>query len=396
MITDRYKIREQNETLVLSTIIHNALISRASISQITGLNKASTSAIVKDLIDEHLVIEIGTGDSTSVGGRRPILLSINKNAGFSLSIDLGYNYISSMLTNLNGEIIALDKERDIYIRKDNVVEKVREIVDAYESYYKDCNFQLIGLAIAVHGIVDRDRIIFTPYYDLDKIDLAAQLQEELHIPVFLENEANLTALAETSFSTNKPNLVSVSIHSGMGAGIIINGELYHGRDGHSGEVGHMILYPNGIACPCGNNGCIEQYCSEKAILQQYRILKGNQELSLLDLANDYHKNNQDVIDIIEKAAQEISIGIRNIISGFAPEVVYINSPLTRKLPFMIHLIDDHISSKYSKEIPILTSEMGSKASLLGAAVLNLQNFFNIPHLYLCTDPLEVTTSTVPL
>src|SRR5699024_1484786 len=117
-------------------------------------------------------------------------------------------------------------------------------------------------------------------YDLDQIDLAFELQQALDMPVYVENEANLTALAETSFSTNKLNLVSVSIHSGIGAGIIINGELYHGRNGHSGEVGHMILYPHGVACPCGNKGCLEQYCSEKAILQQYRLLKADDTRTL--------------------------------------------------------------------------------------------------------------------
>ena len=387
VITDRYKIREQNETLVLSTIIHNTLISRASISQLTGLNKASTSAIVKDLIDESLVIETGTGDSTSVGGRRPIQLSLNKDAGFSLSIDLGYDYISSMLTNLNGEVVAQFKERNFYIRKKNVINKVKEIVLSYEFYYSACRFRLIGVALAVHGIVDQSSIVFTPYYDLDQLDLAKQLQSELGIPVYIENEANLTALAETSFSTNEPNLVSISIHSGIGAGIIINGELYHGRNGHSGEVGHMILYPNGIACPCGNKGCLEQYCSEKSILKQYRCLKANEDVTLYDLANDYSAANQDVIELVEGTAHEISIGVRNIISCFAPSVVYINSPLTRKLPFFLNLISNHISSKFSKDIPILTSDMGATASLLGAAVLNLQNFFNIPHLYLSKESM---------
>lgn len=394
MIIDRYKIREQNETLVLSTIIHNTSISRAHISQLTGLNKASTSAIVKDLIDESLVIEIGTGNSTSVGGRRPIQLSLNKNAGFSLSIDLGYDYISSMLTNLNGEIIAEFKEKNFYVRKDNVIEKINETILSYETYYVDCKFRLIGVTLAIHGIVDQEDIIFTPYYDLDQIDLALELQQALDMPVYVENEANLTALAETSFSTNKLNLVSISIHSGIGAGIIMNGELYHGRNGHSGEVGHMILYPHGVTCPCGNKGCLEQYCSEKAILQQYRLLKADDTRTLYDLADDYYAGDKDVIMFIERAAHEISIGIRNIISGFAPGVVYINSPLTRKLPFLLTLINNCIRSKFSKEVPILTSEIGATASLLGAAVLNLQNFFNIPHLHFSEEPLEKLTTVL--
>lgn len=392
MITDRYKIREQNETLVLSTIILHPLISRATISQLTGLNKASTSAIVKKLIEESLIIETGMGDSTTAGGRKPILLELNKNAGCSLSIDLGYDYVSSMLTNLYGEVLEHRKERDIFIRKESVIEKVLEIVDSYQVLFAHTTFQLVGVTLAIHGIVYQDKILFTPYYDLDQLDLASQLQKALPVPVYLENEANLTALAETSFSTTKPNLISMSIHSGIGAGIIINGELYHGKNGQSGEVGHMILYPYGLPCPCGNHGCLEQYCSEKAVVQQYRTLKNNQTLTLQNLAEEYFSDDEETIELAKKAALEISIGIRNIISDYAPEAVYINSPLTRKLPFLIDLIKSHMSSKFSKDIPIFDSELGSKASLLGAAVMNLQNFFHIPNLFLSGIPLHLNST----
>lgn len=390
MITDRYKIREQNETLVLSTIIHHTSVSRAAISQYTGLNKASTSAIVKKLIDESLVVETGHGDSTSVGGRKPIMLQLNKHAGYTLSIDIGYDYLSSMVTNLYGEIILQKKERNVYVTKANVTDAIREIVASYQEVYRDAIFQLVGVTLAIHGIVDQNKISFTPYYDLDELDLdfTEQLAELLKVPVFLENEANLTALAETSFSTAMPNLLSISIHSGIGAGVIIGGELYHGRNGHSGEVGHMIIYPDGLPCPCGNHGCIEQYCSEKAVLQQYQELKLNKQLRLEDLAADYLGGDKAVIKLVQKAALEISVGIKNIISNFAPGIIYVNSPLTRKLPFMIELIDAHIGSKFSKDVLIFNSELGANASLLGGAVMSLQQFFRISNLRL-TKPLLV-------
>lgn len=387
MIIDRYKIREQNEMLVLSTIIHHPYISRATISQLTGLNKASTSAIVKNLIEESLVNELGTGGSTSVGGRKPILLELNKDAGCSLSIDLGYDYVSSLLTNMNGEIIDHDKDRDFKVTNKNVISKILEIIHSYKHHFEKTLFQLVGITLAIHGIVDDNQIIFTPYYDLDKMNLYQDLKDATNVPIYLENEANLTALAETSFSTTKPNLISVSIHSGIGAGIIIDGELYHGKHGQSGEIGHMILYPLGLACPCGNLGCLEQYCSEKAVLQEYRNMNDNKSLTLEDLADSYSNGEADAVALIKKTSLNLSVGIRNIISVYAPEMIFINSPLTRKMPFLTDLIKAHIQSMFSKDVSIRNSDLGSQASLLGAAVMNLQNYYHIPNLYLNGKPL---------
>ncbi|HAT4801695.1 TPA: winged helix-turn-helix transcriptional regulator, partial [Clostridioides difficile] len=113
MVTDKYTIREMNERLVLEQIIKNGPISRASIASTIGLNKATISAITKKLIDESLVHEIGIGNSTHSGGRKPILLVFNKCAGISLSMDIGYDYIFSSLSYLDGTIINSKKLTDI-------------------------------------------------------------------------------------------------------------------------------------------------------------------------------------------------------------------------------------------------------------------------------------------
>lgn len=380
MVTDKFSIREQNELLVLSTIIHSPSISRAEISQITGLNKASTSNIVKKFVEDELVLEIGAGASTSSGGRKPILLELNAQAGCSLSIDLGYDYIASILTDLNGTILVETKESGMILDKNNVVSKVEQIVKKLEKQYIHRTFQLVGITIAIHGIVHQNQIVFTPYYDLDEIDLVQLLEERISIPVQIENEANLSARGEAAFSKFQNNIISVSIHSGIGAGIIINGELYHGYAGQGGEIGHMIIYPEGKPCPCGNKGCMEQYASEKAILEEYRNLSNRSTASLEDLAKNYARENQIELDVVHQAATCIAIGMNNLIAHFDPEIILLNGNLFRELPFLLDLVREQMVSTFSQNALLMISEIGEQATLLGGAVVSLQRFFHLPFL----------------
>lgn len=380
MVTDKFSIREQNEILVLSTIIHHPPISRADISQKTGLNKASTSDIVKKLIDTKIVSEIGAGTSTSSGGRKPILLELNSQAGCSLSIDLGYDYLSSLLTDLNGNILVETKESGTVLTKTNVISKVKQLVEKLEKQYINRTFKLVGVTLAIHGIVNDSHIVFTPYSDLEEIDFVRELEKHISVPVHIENEANLSVLGEAAFSKHNKNIISVSIHSGIGAGIMIKGELYHGYAGQGGEIGHTIIHPDGRPCPCGNRGCMEQYCSEKAILKEYRQLSGQPSASLEDLNQGYKKKKNSEVQIVNQAASCIAVGINNLVAHFDPEIIFLNSNLFREMPFLFDLVCSKIVSKFARNTLLATSEIGEQATLLGGAVVNLQNFFRLPFL----------------
>lgn len=390
MIADKYTIREQNEAIVLTSIINSSEISRSAVSQHTGLNKASISEIVKKLIEDNLVNEVGVGNGSISGGRKPILLQLNKKAGASLSIDLGYDYVSSMLTYLNGEIIEEKRSTDIFVTKENAVEIIQDLITSYTKLTTSFPYRIVGIGIAIHGIVFEDNILFTPYYNLNEIDLFNELEKITDIPIYLENEANLTAIAESTFSTTKNNLVSVSIHSGIGAGIVINDSLYCGIDGRSGEIGHMTLYPNGRKCPCGNKGCFEQYCSERSILTQFQILKGNPTLSIEDLVDSFKKKDELTLTLINTFIENLSIGLNTLFTAYGPEKIYINSALTRMLPEILPETKSRMVGAFNKNIPLYESTLGIKASLLGAAALVIKNFFKVEHLefQLAKVPLE--------
>ncbi|OJF92038.1 ROK family transcriptional regulator [Alkalibacterium sp. 20] len=376
MLRMKSNIRENNSVLVLTEITNHPEISRTKISEITGLNKATVSEIVRKLIEDDYVIEIGSGNSTKSGGRRPILLTVNKKAGVSISFDVRYDRISYLITYLDGEKIDYEiKETDI--NKDNIVTHITTVVDAFRSTMKKSPFGIIGVTISVHGVVNKNMIEFTPYFDLDQLNLIEELKERIDLPIHIENEANLSALAEAAFDTEHQNIISFSAHTGVGAGIILDSQLYRGYNGRSGEVGHTVLYPDGLNCPCGNHGCLEQYCSTKAIVRNFQQLRNNKSLNFDDLLEAYRQNDVDTQNLIQKFSKDLGIGLMNIIGNYDPEIVYINAEILEEIPELLGLLQHSLSSTIYKSVPIRQSKLGHKASLYGATVHNLKEFLNV-------------------
>lgn len=377
MLMNRYTVREENEQSVIQIVNQQPNISRAELSQKTGLTKATISSIINQLIESQLILETGAGESSSVGGRKPIFLQINKKAGISLSIDLGYNYLYAIATFLNGEIIE-EIKKELFITKENAVTEIVSILTSFEQSVPATPYGIVGISLAIHGIVYENTILFTPYYNLNELDLYTELSSHTSIPIHIENEANLSALGEKSYSFTESNLVSISIHSGIGAGIIINDQLYYGKEGRSGEIGHTILIPDGKPCPCGNKGCLEQYSSEETILREYNQIKHKQSLSLIDLKSAFYDHEKEAIEIVQLFSSFIAIGVNNIMASFGPDKVYLNSKLIQEIPEILPYIDNELTSTFNKHVPLVISSLGERSVLLGATALNLQIFFHIP------------------
>lgn len=382
MISTKYTIREQNEATVLRHVILHEEISRARLSSVTKLNKASVSSIIKKLIDDQLVFETGSGNSSNLGGRKPTLIAFNGKSATVLSIDLGVDYIEGMISYLDGSQIEITRKKGLAINSNNVLFELKELIDYFIKNQPDSFHGIIGLTIAFHGIVFENEIIFTPYYDLDTLNLYETLNNEYLFPVFFENEANLAALGEYTYSSESQKIVALSIHSGLGAGTVENGEIHLGEHGHGGELGHTVLYPNGKPCPCGNNGCIEQYVSNKAL---YEAIQTKEKLSKINsqiIKDLYYEENQIVKKALIENIELLSIGINNISMIYDPEVVIINSSIYQKIPELITSLNSQINNTYLSNLIIRNTTLEDKAILLGGIALASQNFLNIKNLKL--------------
>lgn len=380
MIKSKYTIREQNESIILKRIIDEKRISRANLSSLAHLNKASVSSITKKLLDEHLINEVGIGDSSSVGGRKPILLEFNTQSSLVLSIDIGTDYIEGILAFIDGKIIKKQKERNLTVTENNVKEILVSLVNNLQLDKPSTPHGIVGMTLAIHGNVFKNKIIYTPNYSIYKTDLNTFLEEEFSFPVFLLNEANLAALGEYTFSSKLNNLISLSVHSGIGAGIVENGILMAGKHGKAGEFGHIILYPDGKQCPCGNKGCLEQYISHKTLYKQIESALNITSINSDDIKKYYEEDNKIVKEILLENARLFSMGINNLAVFYDPEVIIINSSVYKKIPDLLASVKENLVSTFSKDVIITNSPLQTNATLMGGAAQVAQNFLNIANL----------------
>lgn len=371
-------IRDINTNLVLETIINHASISRASTAKHLGLTKATVSAIVQDLINRKLVIEIGS-DDTSLG-RKPILLSLNKKAGYVVCIDLGVETISALVSDLAGEDCSL-KQIKTPKSTANLVNVLIQLIESMK-LPKDTPYDLVGITLGVHGVTINKQVSFAPYYNITGVNLAEGLEQHFGTPIYLENEANLSVIGEKTFQYDYADIANISVHSGIGLGIIINHQLYTGFSGRAGEFGHTIVEIDGRSCPCGNHGCLEQYVSERVLLNEFSRLKGLPEADFETYRRWYEEKDSDAMRIMEQFIKYMSVGINNILNAYNPEIVIINSSFTIYFPEVLSQIENSLKSRMNSYINIVPSVLQDTSILLGGVCVAIKGFLGIENLKL--------------
>jgi len=379
LIGSQELIHDINSKLVLTNIINDGPISRATLAKKLGLTKATISTIVQELIDKCLVIESGS-DNTS-RGRKPILLTFNPYCGYVVTIDLEEEYLTLMTSHLKGEHFKTtrypnNKSADEII--DYLTLLIRQTLDTLPSSF----YGAVGICLGIHGVVNDNKIVFTPYSPYAKVDFVASLESQFSIPVYLENEANLSIIGEKTFYYNYANMIGISIHSGIGLGIIINHELFAGYNGNAGEFGHTIVEVNGLPCPCGNSGCFEQYASERALVLQFAKTKKLSKATIEMLIAAYIHQDADAILLIEQFIKYMAIGINNILNVFNPEAIVINGTLINELPDLMTQIYPLLKNRMRHFCHLLPSKLSDTSILYGGLCVCTQNFLGLKYLSL--------------
>ena len=365
-------IRDMNTKLVINAIMNASPISRASIAQKLGLTKATISAIVQVLLDKDLVLEIGSDDTKK--GRKPILLELNKNCGYVVAIDLSADYITLLAANLMGENCFL-KRYENTSRHEDVIPSLISYIEEMMRNIPKSTYHVVGISLGIHGVVHNNKVVFVPYSPYADIDFQNLLEVHFNIPVVVENEANLSVLGEWAYSCQTKNMLGISVHSGIGIGIIMNDQLLTGQNGYAGEFGHTIFQFDGRECPCGNRGCLEQYGSERALLKELSTRKG-QKLSADDFAGLYQKNDDDALAVMELFIKYMSVAVNNLLNTFNPEIIVINSSFTMNFPETVDKIAASLKNTMKGSCRLLPSLLQDTAILLGGVYLCSHHFLN--------------------
>ncbi|WP_307892826.1 ROK family transcriptional regulator [Bacillus swezeyi] len=374
---DQALVKKMNKALILEQIIANAPISRAKLSEITGLNKSTVSSQVSSLLQKEMIFETGRGESS--GGRRPVMLKFNRKAGYAVGVDIGTNYMIVVLTDLEGNIIEHDErdldEEDIPATEQALIELVGLAIEKMPP----SPYGLAGIGVCVPGLVDNaQQVVFTPNKPIHLIDLKNLLEEKFNVPIFIENEANAGALGEKEYGDARhlEHAVFVSINAGIGLGILMNGKLFRGVEGFSGEAGHMSIDFNGPACRCGNKGCWELYASEKAIFSSFL---SNTEVPLHQIVKELaDRDDPNMLKTFETFGFYIGVGLLNIIKTLNPGTIILRNTIVESYPMIVDSIKKTISSRSAKEAltdyQLKISSLGRIASSLGVSRIVIERF----------------------
>jgi len=258
--------RTYNQQLVLRAIYDRDATSRAEIARSTGLTRTSVSEIVGGLLRAGLVQEIGRGPSS--GGKAPILLSVAPEARFLMGVDLGENVFRGAIVNLRGEIVRSD---ELPLEGRNGSEAVARVLQLIDVLRRDGDGPLLGIGIAAPGLIDSrtGTVRWAVNLDWTDLPLGPRIADRYGVPVIVANDSQAAALAELAFHRRlRPaNLIVLRVGRGIGAGVILDGELYQGDGFGAGEIGHTALVPDGVRCRCGSVGCLETVASMRAMIE---------------------------------------------------------------------------------------------------------------------------------
>jgi len=246
---------------------------------------------------------------------------------YLIGVDFNANTISAGLVDLTGKII-----KKVEMPTDAKKGKKQVLDNLFAAISKVKKSHVIGIGIGVPGYVDKKRGIIhnAPNLpDWKDVNLKRMIEERINLPTYIDNDINCFALAESKCGSGKKidNFVVMSIGSGVGSGIVINGKIYRGTNDCAAEIGHTVVVENGDKCNCGNYGCLETYSSGLAIERRFKDAT-KKRMTYEEIAKEYSKNKK-AKEIINDAGKYLGVGIANVINFLNPELVIVGGPVIR-------------------------------------------------------------------
>ena len=384
--------RDINRRVVLNLIRQHQPISRADLARHSGLQRSTVSLITEQLIKDRWVTEGAIGETPR--GRKPRFLLLNKTRAGIIGVNIRPALTSIGLANLDAQFLAqesLPTSQDPEQFIADLIERIGGLIKAHPEIAYE------GIGVSLPGRIDlaSQKLMFAPNLGWKDVDLRTPLEQATGLPVELENAANACALAEMWFGRHNGgirNLVAVTVSEGIGAGIVINGQVVHGSKGAAGEFGHVTLVENGLLCACGNRGCWEMYASNSAAVRYYaQVVARQRSLKPVSAGTDAALDFEDILSLAEKGvpkaiealeqmAHYIGAGLSLLVTGLAPDVIVIVGEVTRAWSRIGPIVDQVIKERsFTHAAPrIFPTDPASQPRLRGTIALVLQKHFGAP------------------
>ncbi|MFF1251479.1 ROK family protein [Pseudarthrobacter sp. NPDC058329] len=384
-------VRRGNLALVLSTVAKTPAgshLTRAQIAAATGLTKASVSSIVLDLLDAGILRELGLNPQGE-RGRPGVGLELNPKRGV-MGMEINVDYIAAGVTDLSGAVVVQDiRERD---NRDSpsapVMAALASLAAGVRKAAAADGVELLGGGLAVPGLVDdgSSTVITAPNLGWRDVLLdVTGLLPGLPLGVRLFNEANAAALAELAHGpSGRKDFLFISGEVGVGGGLVINSELFTGPEGHAGEVGHIVVDPEGGPCSCGGTGCLETIAGQDAILSAAGMAGKRQTRSESMSALTSALAAQDPASLlaVQRAGRSLGVAVASASRVVDIRAVVLGGHFAVLEPWLRPPLVDSLG-RYApgKFLPghITTAAAGEYGALLGAAGSVVRTLVEAPH-----------------
>lgn len=374
------KIKETNRKKIISLLINQEEITKLDISRKLNISITTVSTNITELKNEGFVEEVRSLEST--GGRKAIAYRLNENCKYSVGIALTPKHIKISLVSLKKVIIDTIKVR----HNNEGIEKIICLME--ENLAKILNYsgvsleKILGIGISMPSIVDfKTGTIKNCYFLGVKEFNIKERFSHLNVPIYVDNEANLSAYYEFLNRKEKlNNLLYVSITEGLGLGIIINRTIYRGDNSASGEMGHMKIVIDGKPCKCGSRGCLEAYTSTNILLEEYNQGKASSIADIEEFEERFLQKDEYAEKVMEKYINILSVGLSNLIMILDPNSVIIGGDINNLLIKNIDYIRKNVykNNLFTNEKNCSISVASYKESyLLGAAMTPIEEFLEI-------------------
>lgn len=374
--------------VLLREVRLGAPISRIELSKRTGISKPAVTRGVAALIEEGLLVETALGDAGSTGGRRPRMLELVPTAAAGLGCMIKVGRLVGGIGGFDGRVER--RQAAEFDPLANPGEAIAKLVEVLGELTRDNPPErpILSLGVSVPGLVDEiGRVITIPHMPGWRgLRLATLLEDELGLPVFLDNESHVQAIAEAWFggALAARNFVCLEAGVGISAGIVINGELWRGTHSLAGEIGHASMTGDGARCHCGNRGCWEMAASTTRLLNNVRAasIAGSDEMPYLDsdltmerLVAAADAGDEAALREIGAHADALAAGICNLIVAYDPERIILHGESILLGERLVAMLRERVADRFRQwldyDAPIVLTQLGTQGALTGAVGLAL-------------------------
>ncbi len=371
-------LRERNRRQLVDTLRRRGSASRADLARLTGLSRSTVSTLVAELQTAGLVVEREPDARTTQQGRPPIQLTLDRSAGLVLGIDFGHEHVHVAIADLSRTILA---ERVQILDVDGSAIRALEVaVELADEVVQEADVdgdRILGAGVGLSGPIDFDEgtvhagKILPSWAGMRPVD---ELAARLGVRVHLDNDANLGALAEVTLGAGigAQEAIYLMVSGGVGAGLIIGGELYRGAGGTAGELGHVLVDEAGPICRCGNRGCLEMMAGGRAIIELLRRSHGD-AITLDEVMELSADGDSGARRAIADAGRILGRSVAAIVNAFNPELVIVGGRVSAAGDVLLDPLREAVHRyaipSAAQDVRITNGVLGDRAEVLGALEL---------------------------